>query len=94
MVLGWISGFVVLVFCLLILALLGFHVYLIGSGQSTYDYFISKKKMQVIPVRSDSFEKSENTLPLENTTRLDGDHILDGLNLNSKTDNHILFGKS
>jgi hypothetical protein len=50
MVVSWAFGGILLVFTILMLSLLGFHIFLIAIGKSTFEYLMGQKKEQkVIP---------------------------------------------
>lgn len=65
MVLGWVSGAVVLVFWVLVTGLIAFHIFLICNDFTTYQYLMSNKKGKVAPettLSNSKGEQSENTL--------------------------------
>ena len=63
----WTYATVLLVFCILVLALAIFHMYLIFQGLSTYEWFILRKKIaEIVPKRISSADKSENTIQSDN----------------------------
>lgn len=52
MVVNWILSFVILIFTLLVLALISFHIFLKCIGKTTYEYLVTKSKERatVVPV--------------------------------------------